>query len=136
MPFFYELTIREFHLDSFGHMNNATYLQILEEARWEKITQGGYGLVQVHQYKQGPVILEINIKFLKEIKLREKIKVTVETVSEGKKVSQLKQIIYKENGEVAAEALVNYGFFDLKERKLISPSELWMKAIGHPTQNS
>ena len=136
MPFFYELTIRESHLDSFGHMNNATYLQILEEARWEKITQGGYGLTQVHQYKQGPVILEINIQFLKEIKLREKIKVTVETVLEGKKVSKLKQQMIKENGEIAAEAIVSYGFFDLKERKLISPSELWIKAIGHPTQNS
>ena len=40
--FEYPLTIKEFHLDTFGHVNNATYLQIYEEARWEFINQNGY----------------------------------------------------------------------------------------------
>ena len=72
----YPITVKESHLDTFGHINNATYLQILEEARWNLITERGFGLNYIQQIKQGPVILEVNIKFLKEIGLRENIKIT------------------------------------------------------------
>ena len=42
----YQLVIREQHLDTFGHVNNAKYLEILEEARWDLITGNGYGLMR------------------------------------------------------------------------------------------
>ena len=47
--FVYETLIRESHLDTFGHVNNATYLQLYEEARWELITRNGYGLAKVRE---------------------------------------------------------------------------------------
>lgn len=31
----YQITVRGFHLDLYGHVNNARYLEFLEEARWE-----------------------------------------------------------------------------------------------------
>ena len=34
----YEKTILEQHLDTFGHVNNAAYLVLYEEARWDFIT--------------------------------------------------------------------------------------------------
>jgi acyl-CoA thioester hydrolase len=40
----YPLTIKETYLDTFGHVNNAMYLALLEEARWDLITTNGYGL--------------------------------------------------------------------------------------------
>ena len=43
----YELLIHEAHLDTFGHVNNAKYLEVLEEARWDFITRNGYGLDEV-----------------------------------------------------------------------------------------
>ena len=45
--FRYPLTILEKHLDSFGHVNNATYLHLYEEARWDFITKRGFGLARV-----------------------------------------------------------------------------------------
>lgn len=30
-----ELTIRGYHCDAYGHVNNARYLEFLEEARWQ-----------------------------------------------------------------------------------------------------
>lgn len=30
-----KITVRGFHIDVFGHVNNARYLEFLEEARWE-----------------------------------------------------------------------------------------------------
>lgn len=129
-PWSYELLIREFHLDTFGHMNNATYLAIMEEARWQLITENGYGLKEIHRNGQGPVILEVNLKFMKELRLREKIRVSVEMVDYSGKVGRLKQRMLKEDGDVAAEAIFVFGLFDLKARKLIEPTPLWKKALG------
>ena len=41
----YKILIREHHVDSYGHVNNATYLSLYEEARWEVITPEGFGFV-------------------------------------------------------------------------------------------
>lgn len=126
----YELVIKENHLDTFGHVNNAVYLQLFEEARWEFITSRGYGLKEVMKYKKGPVILEANIKFLKELKLRETIKITFEAPAVKSKIIQIKQQMIKSNGDVASELLVTVGFFDLTERKLIAPTEEWLKVLN------
>ena len=129
-PWFYEVKIRESHLDTFGHVNNATYLSLYEEARWELVTLNGYGLKQVREKGQGPVILETTVKFLHEIGLREKIKITMETTEIKGKIMRLKQRMHKEDGQIASEAEFVFGLFDLKTRKLIPPTPEWLKAIG------
>lgn len=128
--FEYPITIRELHLDSYGHVNNATYLNLFEEARWEAITRKGYGYQKVHETRQGPVILEIQMKFLKELKLRENIKITLEVVSYEGKLFRLLQKMVKENNEIACEMNMVGGFFDLNERKLILPTQEWLFALG------
>ena len=126
----YDVLIREQHLDSYGHVNNATYLALFEEARWEIVTARGYGYEKVHQTMQGPVILEVNLKFLKELKLREKIVISLELVSYEGKISKVKQTMINPRGEIACELLAIVGFFDLKARKLILPTPEWLKALG------
>lgn len=128
--FSYQVLIREAHLDTFGHVNNAVYLSLYEEARWDLITSRGFGLKEVQQRKQGPVILDVNLKFMRELKLREKITITTEMVDYQGKIGHLKQQIIKENGEVASEAIFGFGFFDLVARKLIPPTPEWNYAIG------
>lgn len=128
--FSYQVLIREAHLDTFGHVNNAVYLTLYEEARWDLITNRGFGLKEVQQRKQGPIILDVNLKFMKELKLREKITITTEMVDYQGKIGHLKQQMIKENGEVASEAIFTFGFFDLAARKLISPTPEWNFAIG------
>ena len=126
----YKLTIKEHHVDSLGHMNNATYLALFEEARWEQITARGFGFHEVQKLQQGPVILEVNLKFLKEMHLREQITITTELVGYKGKVGQLKQQMLRDDGSVAAEAIFTFGLFDLKARKLIDPTPEWKQAVG------
>ena len=133
MGFEFEVLIREHHLDSYGHVNNATYLALYEEARWEAITQKGYGYKTVQQTGLGPIILEINLKFLKEIKLRERIVITLEVVSYEGKICILRQQMLRENREVVSEATLTTSFFDLKARKLIPPTAEWLKALDLKT---
>jgi YbgC/YbaW family acyl-CoA thioester hydrolase len=129
--FEYEVLIQEFHLDSFGHVNNAVYVELYEEARWDFITKNGFGLDYIQKHQVGPVILDLQVRFKRELKNREKIKivsVTKEIVSP--KIMVLEQHMLKPDGKVASEAIFTVGFFDMKERKLINASPEWLKSIG------
>lgn len=126
----YSFLVRESHLDTFGHMNNATYLSLFEEARWEMITQKGFGLSEIKARKLGPVILSCEVKFAREVLLREQITITTELLDYRGKIGRLTQKMLKSNGEVACEATFTFGLFDLKERKLIDPTAEWKVAVG------
>jgi len=126
----FETIIQETHLDFFGHVNNAKYLELFEQARWDVITQNGFGLDQILKAKQGPVILEAHLRYLKELKHRQKVKISVELVEYNGKVGKLKQNMFNEKNEVCAELVVVFGLFDLQTRRLIDPTPEWKKALG------
>lgn len=120
----------EFHLDTFGHVNNAVYMQLYEQARWDFITKNGYGLKEVQGHKKGPVILDSNISFKRELTNREVIKIKSQAVESNGKIMKIKQSMIKSGDIIASEALYTVGFMDLTLRKLIMPTEQWLKAIG------
>jgi thioesterase III len=128
--FQYQRTIREIDLDFLGHVNHATYLSMLEEARWEMMAEQGYGFDTLRTAMISPVILGVNIQYRKEIRNREIVTITTNTTDPTQKIGSLEQEIHKENGQLAAKATVTYGVMDLKERKLISPPIMWLKALG------
>jgi YbgC/YbaW family acyl-CoA thioester hydrolase len=128
--FTYEVLIREAHLDTFGHVNNATYFQLFEEARWEFITARGYGLREVQARKQGPIVLDAQIKFLQELKLREIIRIESECLAYEKKTGKIQQKMVKPDGTVACEVSFTFAFFDLAARRIIPPTPEWLRACG------
>ena len=129
--FEYEVLIRELHLDSFGHVNNAVYVQLYEEARWDFITKNGFGLEYIQKHQVGPVILDLKVRFKRELKNRELIKIKSQTTQiTSSKIMVLQQTMYKPDGKVSSEAEFTVGFFDMKERKLIDARPEWLKAIG------
>lgn len=126
----YPLLIREHHLDTFGHVNNATYLEIFEEARWQLITDQGYDLDYIHKTGLGPIILEVQLKFMKELRLREEIIVKTEMLDYNGKIGQLKQQMIKKDGTIASEAVFKLALFDTRQRKIVLPTPEWKKAVG------
>jgi len=128
--FSYPLIIKEGHLDTFGHVNNATYLQLLEEARWEIIANSGYGIKDIQDKGIGPVVLEIHIRYKKELKLREQVTIETKCVSVEKKVTRLQQEIKNADGQVCSVALVTVAVFDTKERKIIPLPQDWLDSMG------
>lgn len=128
--FTYEIIIRAHHLDTFGHVNNAAYLQIFEEARWDILINGGFGLDDILSSKLGPVILEVNLKFLKEMRFGDKILIHSQIKDYSGKVSLLTQEMRNESDVPMAVADFKIGLFDLSNRKLVMPTEAWIKAVG------
>ena len=128
--FQHEVLIRESHLDTFGHVNNASYLQIYEEVRWDLITSRGFGMKEILASGMGPTILEVQLTFKRELRVREKIVVHTQLESYESKVGILKQSMVNERGEVCNEMKMTFGLFDTRARKLIPPTPERMKALG------
>lgn len=129
--FEYLTVIRELHLDSFGHVNNAVYAQLYEEARWDFITKNNFGLDRIKALQIGPVILDMKIRFKRELLNREQITIKSKTLAlVSTRIMVLEQTMYKADGKVASEAEFTIGLFDMKERKLVDATPEWLKAIG------
>ena len=126
----YPLIIREQHLDTFGHVNNAAYLEILEEARWDLITRNGYGLEEVQRLKVGPTVLEVQMRFVREVRNRQRVIICTWLESYAGKICKLAQHIRDEQGETSTEALFVIGLFDMMARRLIRPTPRWIAALG------
>lgn len=126
----YDFTVKETHLDSFGHMNNATYLVLFEEARWDFITARGYGYQRVHELQVGPTILELTVSFKRELKLRQKIRIESQVTSYDGKIGTLLQEMKNEAGELCTSMTMKMALFDIKARRLIPPTPEWLMAVG------
>jgi thioesterase III len=126
----YEILIVERHLDTFGHVNNATYLDLLEAARWDWITANGYGLERIRELKHGPTILEIRMQFKREILNRQRIKISSWVESYEGKVGTVIQQMHNEAGVLCCEAHFVMGLFDLENRRLVLPTAEWKQALG------
>jgi len=126
----YPLQILERHLDGFGHVNNATYLELFEEARWDLITRNGYGLAQVRERLIGPVVLAVDMRFRREATNRERVVIRTRCLEYRGKVGRLEQIMVRADGLSSCEATFTIALFDLRTRKLLRPTPEWLKAVG------
>jgi len=126
----YHLLILEKHLDTFGHVNNASYLEILEEARWDLITRNGYGLDEVQRRKTGPIVLDVHLRFARELRNRQAVTIRSWVDSYSGKVGKFAQQVVDDAGDLCCDALFTIGLFDLTARKLIRPTPEWVRALG------
>ena len=124
-----EMNVEQKHIDSFGHVNNAAYLTLYEEARWRLIADKGFSMTDIVRTQQGPVVLEANVKFMRELKAGDVITITTSILSYEGKIGRMGQKMIKADGAVASEAEFVFGLFDLKARKLLEPTPEWKAAI-------
>ena len=124
------IQISEAHLDSFGHLNHARYFELFEQARWDIITERGFGIATIRETQTGPTILEVSVKFLRELAPRETVIIRSELASYERKVGKFRQQIIKADGTVACDAMFSFGLFDIQRRRLVDPTPAWAYAVG------
>ncbi|MDE7364008.1 MAG: acyl-CoA thioesterase [Ruminococcus sp.] len=73
----YNLTVRGYELDSFGHVNNAVYLQYAESAKWDFFYKSGC-IEQMKKLDLFPVVLENNIRYMHELRLMDEVEIETE----------------------------------------------------------
>lgn len=124
MVFSVPITVRGYELDTQGHLNQAVYIQYSEHARWELLAAAGIQQNALVESGIGPVALEVNAKYLRELRGGEQVDVTCEFAWTEGKVFQIKQQIVKKDGTVCADIVVTGGIMDLRARKLVpNPGE-------------
>jgi thioesterase-3 len=126
----YSVLIVERHLDTFGHVNNATYLDLFEAARWDWITANGFGLDKIREVQQGPTLLEVNLQFKRELNNRQHISIRTTTESYEGKTCVVVQQMLDEAGNVCCIGRFVCGLFDLRSRRLVLPTPEWLLALG------
>ena len=117
-------------LDDYGHVNNARYLDLFERARWDILEKSGLGRESVLLHKIGPVILEVTIRFSRELLPGEKIKIITSSRKKNDLVFYFDQEMINPDGKVASKAVFTTSLFDLEKRKMIRADDVWLNAMG------
>jgi YbgC/YbaW family acyl-CoA thioester hydrolase len=68
------ITVRGYELDSYGHVNNAVYLQYLEHARWEMIREMGI-VDYLRSRDHFLVVTETHIRYMREANLFDELEI-------------------------------------------------------------
>jgi len=63
MKSYIEIPVRGYHLDMFSHVNNARYLEFLEEARWHALESSGFGFKELGNRGLAFAVVNININY-------------------------------------------------------------------------
>jgi acyl-CoA thioester hydrolase len=118
--------IRFTQIDTFGHLNNAAYLEIYEWARWEWAEAGGIDVFEMTKKKGvGPAILHVDLNFHKEITAHEEIVVRTWFHKLDGFKGVIAQEMIKQDGSLASSVLFTFVMFNVNTRKVVKvPKEM------------
>jgi len=119
------LKVRTYELDSYGHVNNSTFLNYCEFARVEFLQKLGYNLESLKEKGFILPIVKIEIEYKLPVFANDELRLTIEWKSRGKSSSVFQQDIFrKEDNKLTASALVTWVVTDLKGMPIKIPDEL------------
>lgn len=100
--------IRTFHTDAFGHVNNARYLELLEEARWQ--FADSIQLVEMlKQQELGFIIIDLRIRFREPVSEGDEISVATSLITLGTASGEVKQQVTKnDSSKIATHCLSHF----------------------------
>ena len=112
MPHETTFPIRTFHTDSFGHVNNAKYLELLEEARWRYAEDNGL-MTLLEQANLGFIIIDMRLRFRDEVVEGDRITVSTQLLTLGSSSGEVEQLVRKEGqSKIALKSLFHFILVD------------------------
>ena len=121
MPVCSTIKVRGFHLDVYGHVNHARYLEFMEAARWEYFMheldlrewRSKHGLIWV--------VVNLNINYRRPADLGEVLEVTADLTRIGNRSAVIHQDIRLEGTDtVVADADVTFVIADEKSGRAVA----------------
>lgn len=115
-----EIKVRGYHLDLYRHVNNARYLEFLEEGRWDFL-EGTGSLHYLQERDYTFVVVNININYRRAAYMGEVLQIATTLKSIGNRSCTMRQIItLKEENTVIADADVTFVIVDTHTEKALS----------------
>lgn len=132
-----QIKVRGFHLDIYQHVNNARYLEFLEEARWEYLEDTG-DLEYFQSLGLAWVIVNININYRASATMGQTLDITTALSKVGGKSAVFNQVITLSGTEtIVADADITFVLLNQKtgkpvkiEGEVLERMEGHLKAVG------
>lgn len=126
----YEITLRPYHCDLLGHVNNARYLEFLEEGRWAFWdARDGFEVFD----RRGWVfmVVNINISYREAATARQVVQVTTALAHVGNRSGKLRQEVrLKGDGTLLADADVVFVMVDSATGKALPMAEVAQELLS------
>jgi acyl-CoA thioester hydrolase len=132
--FEYQITVRGYELDSYGHVNHAVYLNYMEQARWEIIREAGL-LDQLIREGKKLVVIKADVRYISEIKLFDNVIIQTKVKKEAPYLV-FYQKIFNQNGNIrVARAVIKAILLDKQKKPLDIPDEM-VTLIAHKQEGN
>ncbi len=95
-----EIHVRGYELDSFGHVNHATYISYMEHARWLCLAAEGITREKLNEWKTWPVIAELKAKYLKPTYIGDTLRIETQTLEKFRTHFVVHQKIFRQDKQV------------------------------------
>jgi acyl-CoA thioester hydrolase len=115
-------TVRTYECDSYGHVNNAVYLQYLEYARWHYLKDIGFNYEGARKAGYGTYVARIEIDYKSPALTDDVLTIKSKPVKKGAVSGTFHQIIMR-GTETIAEAKVTWAFVGPNGRPVRIPAE-------------
>jgi thioesterase-3 len=114
-----EIKVRGYHLDLFRHVNNARYLEFLEEARWSFL-EGANNLDLLEKQNYAFAVVNININYRRPAYMGEMLRIATTMKSIGARSCVMHQLVtLKDTDTVVADADVTFVIVDTQAEKAV-----------------
>jgi len=121
--FYLTLQARGYELDSYGHVNNAVYLNYTEQARWQLFKELGL-LDELISSGKKIVIVENLIKYIRQVKLFDEIVVETRMEKSAHFLLFNHVLINKQTGKPVAKVRAKSVFLGEDDRPCDMPDSL------------
>ena len=116
------LRVRGYHLDGYGHVNNARYLEFMEEGRWDFFDQHPEMITELHQDGRAFVVVNLNIDYLAAARQGDDLEVMTGIIDVGERSGLCHHRIVRKNGgrkdgTVIARADLTFVLLDMRANK-------------------
>lgn len=118
-----KIKIRGYHIDHFQHVNNARYLEFLEEGRWHYSEKNN--LISIlHQKGISHVTVNININYKRSAVVGEVLRIETSVIRKNRKsVTMLQQVFLNDTDILIADAQVTNVFLHIKSGNVMRINE-------------
>jgi thioesterase-3 len=113
MIFRTDIKIRGYHLDAYGHVNNARWVELLEEARWRWLDED-IDLTTWDAEGQGIAVIHLDVTYRQPARAHDLLEFRCWITKLGGRMAVCHQeAVRKQTGELLVEADVRFVLFDI-----------------------
>lgn len=114
----FDVEVRTYELDSYGHVNNAVYLNYFEYTRIKFLNEIGFDFKGLTDEGYYLYVTKTTISYKHSVVLNDVLTIEVEPVKEGVASGVYQQKAYNQNGVLCAEAEVTWACVNKETGKL------------------